>query len=199
MPQQYSTGSVLIYTATGSGGQPELFGACEDYPRMVVDTKHGQVRTDLTGEFLSRDHSFAGQEATISLLLSWWDERIGQRLEKRPGPQSSNVPGQWKQSDIGTLLLQEGETFDVWIRYFFGSVPTAKAAYSAFGLPPGYHFPTCFMLGPWENTVGARPMKRQLTFRALADVDGDSVDPTWVLYDQDFTAISGIPISFSGY
>lgn len=197
MANQYSSGAIILFTGTGVGNAPQLLGTCEGPPRMEVETSNGTISTDLTGPEIPLDFSFGGQMATISMVLTRWDNIVASRLETRPGPLSTNLPGFYNVSDVGTMIGLEGYAFPIWLRYLFASGGTSKAAYAA--IPGGYHFLQCVGAGSWSIEGGAKPMKRQFIFRAWPMLSttlngATTANPTLNLYDNVMAAVSSLPI-----
>ncbi len=211
MAQPYATGAVAIFVQTTTqGAGPQLLGFGEQAPRLEVDSPYGRIMCDLTGDKIPFDFTFEGALATIGVNLTYWNNAIARRLERQPGPGDGNsagtvTPGRWRQSDYGAILGLENWTFQLWLRFLFGSGPTAKPIYvSGDGgvagglLPQGYRFPNCLFGGPWSWELGTKPAtKRQFIFNgwprvAPADVSSDSI---YTLYDNDMSAVANLPIA----
>ncbi len=214
--QPYSTGAVAIYVGTEFGQFPELLGWGEEAPEMKVITKYGTVLLDRSCNNIPFDHTWEGQVAIISVVLTSWDEAVAQALTIVPaadtGSSIENKPGTWTQEDFGVLMGAEDWSFPLWLRYLYGSGETLKFDYTASAragsLNAGFRFPKCFVREPWSIESGARPMKRQFIFFALADppvpqtnVGSASVIYTsqpksqkYTLYDFDMSDVVNVPL-----
>lgn len=121
-------------------GNLEYLGTAEVAPEITIIPVHKPVYNDLGGE-VPFDQSFQGEYATISALLTRWNESVYQHLAARPryiaGLAGTNALG-----DTGTLALTEGKYIGVSVFFPY----TLKLAYT--GMPGGYAFTSCVAIGP---------------------------------------------------
>lgn len=216
MSQAYSTGLVALYLNTGSAAftgtgppppGPELLGYGETAPRLEIDGKFGQIKSDLTAGMIPYDFDFEGAIATIGVVLTVWNETVAAKMENFPIP-GAGTRGSWTQRDYGSLMMTEGKATSLWVRFLFGGAgPTAKATYAGAGLVGGYRFPQIIPIAPMAIEPGTRPMKRQFIFQAwpLGPLSGTtlikggvsvgSTNPTYLLWDHNMASVQSLPIS----
>ena len=158
--QPYSTGATFVYLGLGSSGTALFFGTAEGYPKHERRADLEYLMNDVGGRKKPVDVSWQGMDASLSLVMTFWDEGMAQILENMPRFElapTASPPGTWSFSDMGTLLGFEGYAIPIWLRYNFAG----KTAYA--NLPAGYHYLQSVPLNLGDEN-GAAPMKRIFSF-----------------------------------
>lgn len=188
----FSTGASLIYLQFGITA-PVFFGTAEGYPRHERRAQYMPVKNDLSGRMLPLDMSYQGQDATLSLDMTVWDEGLAMRLHRLPDfvgvTGSPAVPGVWSFGDMGALMALEGMTCGIYIVYPFA---TFRAAYSS-RLVAGYHYFQAIPFGPMSQEEGAQPMIRNFQFYMWPRCDFTT--QTFSLFDNNILPTSGVVIN----
>lgn len=195
--QPFSTGASLVYLGFYNQGNflgPYTFGTCEGYPRHERRPDFMQLMNDVSGRKKPMDMSYQGQDATISLDMTVWDEGLAQMLQQFPNMGNSSGqpgfnPGQSRFVDRGALMGFEGNACVVWIAY--GARIAGKAAYSI--LPAGYRYPLCIPFAPDTTEEGAQGMIRNIQFYAWEQHNFQTGIST--LYDYNMSGIAGLALN----
>jgi hypothetical protein len=123
-------------------------GTAKKWPQIALARYYHPVWNDLGGSKIPIDELWQGEDALVGAEVNRWNELVYEAIATIPlggaGVTGSNGP-----AEMGTAMVFEGFTFDVWVAFPYSPAlgwPTAKAAY--LGMPPGYHFPACVNLGP---------------------------------------------------
>lgn len=186
MAQLYSTGPAHLFVGaiTTGGVTPFYLGTAEVKPQIEIVPQFEPVHNDLGGA-VPFDKSYEGEEAFIGADLNRYNEAVYAGLAARP---NSLVPGAIRglntALDVGTLMLTEGKNIVVWVVFPF----FVKAAMRAGGMPAGYRFPGCTVVGPDKLETGTRARKVHLLFHALRQ--WSPVTGAFLLYDHN---VSGLP------
>jgi hypothetical protein len=85
-----------------------------------------------------------GQDVKVTLPLQRFDYDAVQALKAFPGYSRTSLPGTMSYLDIGSLLLRNGKSFELWIKNGFWGTAN-QAAYP--DLPPGTYFLACNVAG----------------------------------------------------
>lgn len=184
MAQPYSTGPVYVWCAGPAlGGTPTFLGTAESFPRQEHHPHFGEVKNDLSGTDQGMDVHFQGQEAMVSLTLTYWNDPVLRALENLlPG---RSPTGGYFANDLGTMMQTEGFAIPLWLVY------PAAVLHAAMGtLPAGYRYPNTIFRGPWSNEGGAKEMKRQAIFHArpFRSIDNNG-NMLFQLYDYNMSAL----------
>lgn len=202
--QPFSTGASYVYLSFGAqphSAGPYFFGTCEGYPKHERRPDYMQLMNDVSGRKKPMDMSFQGMDATISLTMTVWDEGIAQMLQQfadLSGLTGLATPGAYRFSDVGTLMGFEQYTVQIWIAYSYGtaiagSAGTPKAAYTAGGLPAGYHYWQGIPFAPDATEEGAQPLLRNINFYVWPWCNWHTQQ--FILYDFNMAPIAGVPLN----
>lgn len=199
--QPFSTGISLVYVSFGGPVTPQkirFFGTCEGYPKHERRPDWMQVPNDVSGRRKPMDMSFQGEDATISLDMTVWDEGVAQMIDQFPDMSGSSglaTPGSWRFLDMGALMGFEQLAMSIWIVWTYGSTQIGgpKIAYTAGGLPAGYHYLQCIPMGPQGTEEGAQGLIRNFNFYAWPVTNWQNYTQT--LYDNSMAAIAGVTIN----
>ncbi len=162
MAQSYTTGCVHIYVGLGLAS-PAYLGTSEGFPMVDTQREWDAVMNDISGSKLPFDYVYEGEQAIISTVLTRWNQAVLDVIDTQPNV--AGVLGVNSATDTGSMMAQEGLTFQLWLRYGFG----AKAAYLGQGL--GKHYPQVILLGPDRTESGSRPRKEHRIFQAWRRYD----------------------------
>lgn len=198
--QPFSTGASYVFVGFGNVTPQTIrcFGTCEGYPKHERRPDYMQLMNDVSGRKKPMDMSFQGEDATISLNMTVWDEGIAQMIDQYAdlsGVTGLATPGSYAFRDVGSLMGFEQFAMQVWIVYSYGFAVsgTPKVAYASGGLPAGYHYRQCIPFAPHGTEEGAQPMMRNINFYAwpLANFQASR----FTLYDNDMSAVAGVAIN----
>lgn len=193
----YSTGASYIYLGLGNSRAPLFFGTCEGYPKHERRPQFMPVRNDISGRNLSLDMSFQGEDATVSLDMTVWDEGMAQMLEHIPDvpgttPNAGVPTGSWAFNDVGALMGLEELSIPIWIRYTFGDVLGGANRFSGSAINPGYHYYQGIPFAPITDVNGAQGQVRQFMFYVWPRYNFNTQRAT--LFDQDMRDTVGVTI-----
>lgn len=186
-----TTGPVHLYCSPGDPDDgsttsftPLYLGTGERAPYVEVTPYYKPLFASITGSETPFDYMWTGEDATIIVDLTRWNEQVYQQIVARPNCKVTGpvVRGKYQPKDVGTVMGAEGLTFDLWLQFPYA----AKSTYT--DCPRGYHFYRSIVIGPDGITPGTQPNKRRLIFKAWRYLK--VADGTAQLYE---TNISGIP------
>lgn len=196
MANEFATGAVAIYvkfpTGSAIGTTPLLLGTSEQGPSRQTDRAFKNLQNDLTSQ-KPLDYIYAGgEEATLSFVLTWWNEAVARALEAAP---ISGLIGASNIFDQGTLMGQEGRALEVWYAWAFGGpgaslAPFGQARPSMPGQEGGRHYVQCLFWGPEQDETGTHERKKHMVFRAWKKFTIIGGIPTYTLFDIN---MSGLP------
>lgn len=198
MAQMYSTGPVNIFCGVGPTGNPLFLGHGERAPKIRRRRATVKAMTDHAGA-IQADTAYAGQMAMVSVSLTRWNESVLTLIRdvaREPGAASfegTDLPG-----DIGSLLLEEGKAYRLWLEF----PNNLKAAYqrAANGiLPPGYQFFAAHLDDSDDEENGYGPRKINLTWICLRALDINERNilgrGSYICYDNNMAALAGVDIN----
>lgn len=172
MAQLWTTGAAHFWLGVGDSlGQastkPAYLGTCEGSPNIEVLPQYKDVQEDIAGE-VPTDVCYMGRRATITADFTRWNERTYEKAAS-VNPFSTNllVDGNRPQlgydfdTDIGTLILREGYSYQLFIAFPFQRKDKFR------DMPPGYRFPCAFLDRESLYSLGSRPRKIRLVWHAL--------------------------------
>lgn len=145
---------------------PVLLGTGQRGPRIKIRRAFSRVYNDITGSEIQFDLIAAGSEALIFVDLTRWNETIYQILAGQPnlgGPAGAVAAG-----GIGTLMMTEGKSFPVALRF-----PNSDfhPVFRANGMPAGYRFLSCVLDGDDDYETGSAANIRHLSIHATQVYD----------------------------
>lgn len=193
----YCTGAVYIYVGIGGGKTAPLFlGTCESMPDKSTDRKFKPVMNDLTSQ-TPMDYIYAGgEEATISIVLTRWDELVATALENQPNAGRPNAlgltapNGSLNEAGIGSVMGQEEFAFPVWLRYQFGGLSPARP--TMVGMETGRRYANCILFGPDRDETGSKERKKHYIFKAFKKIVSFTAQgPLYCLWDSN---MGGLPV-----
>lgn len=172
MAQAWCTGPVHFYCGIASGG-PQYLGTTEGRP--YIDSQPGweDLLNDVAGAVVPYDVSFQLEQQYFGGVFTRFRRDTYDRIKTRPrsGNQAAvDTPGTFAPGDVGTLMLTEGQAFQVWMvnAYGQGSL-TPKAAFV--GTPNGTLAGGVRFAAAWlhkhRDDRGATPNRLTLLFRAI--------------------------------
>jgi hypothetical protein len=184
MASAFCTGPALIYCGVGAGYSPAFLGTAERGVRMRIKRHFSPVMNDLAGDE-PYDWSYLGQGGLLMATLTRWNEAVYAAMAAAANP-FLNTRGSDVSGDTGTLMLTEGVSYPVWVRFPYA----VKTAYVAAGMPAGYRWYSCFLMGPDDlDPVGTQPRKLHLVWYASRSYS--VLLNKFVLYDHD---MNGLPV-----
>jgi hypothetical protein len=182
MARQYVTGPAHLFVGVFDR-VPKYLGTAERWPKITERPNFSPTFNDAGGH-VPFDVAYEGNEAFTVAQLSRWTEVVYAQLANRPHRsqfgRGTNVNG-----DIGTLMVQEGRTYPLWVWFPYAALKPAAFP----DMPAGYRFPNAYLAGPDDlEPLGTTPRKVMLIFHALRGFDAGK--NTFLLYDHDMSGIS---------
>jgi hypothetical protein len=182
-------GPTFWCVGVGGGSTLAFLGICEGVTRIHFDLREVDVHTDGSGD-VPFDVLYRGEQATIQGDLIRYDDQIAHvllsGLPSAGGVLGSQNFGTIPAGSIGALRNGEGNS----IRFLVYCPYSAKAAFSAAGMIPGYNFLSAWATGAQDISVGTQAKRIRIRMRAI---------PKWTLTAAGFqgvlcnTDVSGIP------
>lgn len=196
MAQPYVTGPAGIWVGL-YGGVPTFLGHCERSPSIQVRPYYSPVFCDLAGQRVPLDMIYDGEEAMVSVDLTRYNESTYAALASRPIPgraattRGTNLPG-----DIGSLLLLEGFTHELWVTFPYSAKAAMGGPVSATSggpMPAGYHFHAAYLEGPDDlGPLGTTARRLRLNFHCIRTFTTDSAGASFFLYDHVMSGVAGL-------
>lgn len=179
-------GPCLVHAGVGgslAAKKPVFFGTCEDSPQVQISHQWEPLFNALGGCRLPSDQSYQGENATIRLDLTRWQEVVRQAVSAAPYP--GGIAGFHPFGHLGALMKTEGAYFPLWLQFPYA---VTQPAMQAAGMVLGYRFLACRMetddLGPLS------PRPRKVSIVVSAEPLFDSRTLAWKLYDHN---MAGVP------
>lgn len=196
MATLYVNGPANIWAGVGANGAPLFVGNVERTVAIEFRPTYTPVMCDLGGQRVPVDQIYDGEDAVISGDLTRFNESVYQLMTTYPGSKQGgaatrgiNVPG-----DIGSLMLTEGLTFQLWIDCTYKN-KAFQAGAAGTGIPRCYHFLNTYCANDSLPTLGTTAKKVNLRWHCLRSFTLDGANNfglgRWSLYDNSDTAIQG--------
>ena len=189
MANVYVNGPSHLFVGTGSSHAPVYLGTSAQGVSIEFRDQFEGVPNDLGGK-VEFDATFAGEDAMVSADMTRYNESVYAVISARPslGTRGVSVPG-----DIGTLMVQEGVAYPLWILGPYAIKPSFVA------MPLAYHFLAAFLLPDSLPNLGTTAKKVHLQWHCLRTFDLTVSNlygqGAMRLYDTDATAVLGLPIN----
>lgn len=180
MSQPYSTGAVQYFIQLPKDSV-RFLGTTESVPTIDTERAWDVVMNDLAGSKLPFDYIYEGEESIISVVLTRFNYATINAMEIAAGGPTQSV------LDMGTLMMTEGFTFKLWVKYTAGGRPSMP------GMPLGRRYLGAILWGPDKNEGGTRAHKRHFIFRCIRVWDITTL--SFRLWDEDLTAVSSASIA----
>lgn len=169
MAQVYVTGPCDIWVGPNSssggrsGGSAQFLGHSERGPAIQIRDSFSPVYVDLGGPKVPFDMIYDGEDAIVSCELTRFNENVYETIADIAALQA---PGFNDPGEIGTLMLQEGSTYPLWIHFPY----SAKVAYqnpASGAMPAGYRFPAAYLQQDSLPALGTTARKMHLVWHCL--------------------------------
>lgn len=195
--------------------KPLLLGYGEHGVSIDIEPVMDPVHADIGGKRIPTDEMFMGETATVKAMLTVLNWEVLELAMKRPFSKAAagGTNGTFGYGDVGTLMVAEGATYNLYIRFPYSQVPDAHVPAFFGGVIDGYRFLHAYLAsGPIEASGTAA--KIPATFRCLrkrkrsgsgliggqtgasagagGGGDSDSLGE-WEFYDYDMTGTSPTP------
>lgn len=187
-----SPGQGTIQTALPFGAIPQYFGTAETRPRIDIRPEFTPVYDNDFGG-VARDQLYDGFDAIVAADTNYWDEDIFRQMAARTRKVGSeDIRGiDWAGLSVGTLMVAEGMTFELWLQFPYGGTGQKFAK-----MPAGYHFFAAHLLGPDRIEPGTAPKRIRLLWYCQRIKDTSTGDLK--LYDHDMSAVPSLQEPFLG-
>jgi len=114
--RQHTTGPVAAWYSFAGQSAPTLLGTCERWPAIEESSNWNPVFTDDAGSLCPYDKFQEGSTAMIVLDFNYFSATA---LNYLIGSDGTQLGGR------GALLITNGLSFTLWLRYRFGGTPLA--------------------------------------------------------------------------
>ena len=184
MAQPYVSGPVHLYV--GLTGTPTYLGTFLEAPKRRSTPKFSPIFNDLAGDQEPFDMQYQGTSDDIFgdlTVFNWTVLRACVAKRSLGSAEGSDAFGA-----TGALVIGEGLAYPLWLHYPYYQL---KAAFSANGAPPGYHYVAAWLIGPEEEDLGTKENRIHVQFhamRAYVPAAGG-----FILYDRNMNGIPAIP------
>lgn len=203
MAQLWCTGPAHIFVGNGGSASQrtvQYLGTAEQAPQIIIDPQYEQAFNDVGGGLVPIDELYQGEVANVSMVLTRWNEDVLQDIRSLPNF-ATNSPGAHGSIDLGTLMLSEGCTYPLYIKFPYAQAKTAMA-----GMPNGYRFWAAKNVGPFQVMPGTSLMRKQLIFNCLRHwglgsplsgpaLQKDVAPSVGILYDFDISQTDGVQLN----
>jgi len=187
MAQPYVTGPVNLFVRLPDASI-EYLGTGKEAPRLKIVPHWEPVMNDLYGTKIPMDVAYEGEEAFVAVDLTRWNESVYTKLVQRPDVQTDR--GRDILDDIGTLMIHEGASHELWLHFPYTTLKTSMATQ-----PAGYHFRAAYVLGPDEfERLGTVAREQRVIWHCLRKsvAGGGASTLDLRLYDHDMTGLPSI-------
>ena len=160
---------------------PVFLGTCERVPLIRLEQKWYPFIRDDGGLSVPYELIYDSEEAWIYAEINRYNEPVLEVIQDRCFGlgRPPVLRGMDREEDIGTLANAEKVSYALWLVF-----PYARKLVMALGgMPANYVFPAVVAFGPEELSLGHRPRKNRLVWRALRYHDPNSGD--FLLYAHD--------------
>lgn len=192
-------GPVHLYIrvpARGAGpfvGQPSSgkiwsLGHCEDSPEPDIEPQYIPVKSSLAGPIIPDDEIFVGNDYKLSLNMSRFSWSVLQMVLACPMYGRGAAPGSETFLDRGRLVLANGDSFELWMRYAFYGTPDALAYPD---MPIGMYFRACRSMGTFPRKLTRDATRAMVNIKPLSVRQG--VTGGFVTYSQDPKYFKDLP------
>lgn len=167
---------------------PHRLGIGQTPPECQTVSSYFGVRSDMAGQQLNFDEGYAGSEAISHVELTQWDEEVLRVVASVFNLTSVSAAAgvlQWRDTDIGRLMVQEGYAIPIWYRNVRRNVPAQQAV----GLAPGYRY-VGSRLVQFVPRQGNRANSALCVWHHRAV--RDKATGVWTLRDMDLTAVANL-------
>ncbi len=192
----YCTGPIHAWVRftppIGTGGTSSVLpsgpiihlGTCEQHPTDDDSNEYEPVMNDIGGPKVPFDKQYQGSTEIIVMDLNKLSYAIMQRITSPPYFDGS--VGYTNRLARGSLMLQQGLAFELWLQYsFYG---TANAVPD---LPPGTYYPAVTTIASQTPKQGTKAKLRRVILEAANWYNRS--DGSFLLKSQDLADFAGIP------
>lgn len=174
-------GPAQIATGTGSAGAAEFLGYAKEGVRIRETAFKRPVRADFAGTQMPADMALEGKIAMIEVPILKYDPAV---LSHLSGRMLGGAGGVVQANEIGTLVLTEGKSFQLWIKSPYQS----KSAFSNYAA--GYRFPCAILPDDMSWNISTEEQVIRMTFIGLVSMNTSTLSGT--LYDNDMTGFPSL-------
>lgn len=176
----YVNGPANLYTGTAAGPALEFLGFTEGDTRLSFDAAFEEVFTDQGGPRVPSDMLYLSEQAFISLTLVQYVEAVYAKVAARI---NGGTRGAIAANSIGTLMLQEGKTY----QFVIDAPYQAKAAFS--DMPACYNFLNAYLAQTTDLEVSTKVKKVRCLFHCLSK---PGTDGSGTLYNNTRPTLTGL-------
>lgn len=140
---------------------PMFLGWCEYHPVNEANYFWNPVYTDRGGSRAAFDKEFQNGEEMVALDLNKFNDNVVDLIEAMPRPDLNN-PGSRSRLDVGSLLIANGNYFELWLRNFFYGTVNATP-----DLGPGWYYYACSCAGVLTVKQGTKVLMKRVIVEAM--------------------------------
>jgi hypothetical protein len=199
--QPYISGPVSLWirhSALGTG-TPVFLGHGERAPQIQHSVRLEDFVCDISGS-MPLDACYAGMMAHISVTLVRYNMIVLQLIEARARSSTFPVslPGIDLPGQIGTLVVIEQATYELWLRHDGAAKPFMQNPANGV-MPLGYHYFAATLDTESLQGGSVTPFKATLPWKCYRVPDFKVTNlygtGAWQLFDYDMSAVAGLPIN----
>lgn len=175
---------------------PKFLGWGELAPSPNIDPAYSGVKADPRGNVHDHDELYEGQIAQVlSVMLRIWDEDVLVRLLDFVGLTGQGTDGAY---DTGTLMIAEGQTYELWLKYTRTTVSQYMINANA---PQGYHY-FAARTGQVKRVPGTQPNGTLISWKCLGypflvQQPATARGIGYTIYDNDMSGILNVPVTLN--
>jgi hypothetical protein len=188
--QLYSSGPVDVWAGVGVGNTARFLGHGKRAPKIQPLRRYKKVPCDLGGEQTEFDRMFDGQIVRVSMDLVRYHEDTLLLIEDAAATNAlEGLPGVDAEGDVGVLMVQEQQTYPLWLRFPYAAKATMRNPANGI-MRSGYHFHAASLDTSDVICGTGEPKAHRLVWTCLRVFDPTTGDLD--CYDFDLTGLGTI-------
>jgi len=181
----YVNGPAGVFAGVGNANAAVFFGWTDDRVRITIDDGFNDVFTDLGGDKIPVDKQWMANQAFVRGDFIQYNQLVYRQMLNRIS-KTGIGEGVVAPGDIGSLMLQEGYAYPLWIVASYAGKPVFIAA----GMDAGYRFYNSFLLGPEDEERSSKPLKISLVWNCLRAIStAGALAGGGTLFDHNVTGL----------
>lgn len=180
----HCTGAIHIFARVSANTPIFYVGTSEQHPMPEGETHYAPVFNDIGGPVTKFDVEYQGDEEVVALDLNRFND--GNLSILLSPPFYNGVVGYTSRLARGSLAIQQGHTYELWLANSFYNTPDATI-----DLPPGTYYPACVTIGRSTPKQGTKTQTKRVVIEPLNWYD--PTDGTFWLKSEDALYFQNLP------
>lgn len=181
----------MVFAGVGTNFAPLFLGTTEGKPRVRLRPEYEPVFNDVAGPRVHFDECYVGFDAVVTGTFSRYAESVYEEMQKysdNAGLPATVGPGFDQAGARGTLMLQEGAAYPLWLLFPFAAKASMRPGPPDGNLPAGYRFLSAMLIDD-EFEPGMGPKKLTLSWHCLGDYFPGNTGGVFIVYDNNMTGL----------